>query len=86
VPGQRGGTDSQSPLTSAGAEPHESRHILGIIPNNRVSSALEQYQPLRTSEKFGIATREAADGGTIVVGAFVGGLGSRRNLKCLVCG
>ena len=71
--------ESQMSVRGTGAETHESRHILGIIPNNRTSPTLDHYEPLRPGMKFRLATKDATDRGTIVLGAVFGGLGQLTN-------
>ena len=57
------------------ASEHESRHILGIIPNYRTFPSLYNYEPLTTREKFKIASEDSLDRGTFALGALFGGLG-----------
>jgi hypothetical protein len=51
--------------------PLESKHIFGIIPNNRTAPSLKYYKPLSPGEKFEIARQDSFDRGTFVLaGAF----------------
>lgn len=59
--------------------PNEPKRILGIIPNFRTSPSLDNYKPLTTSEKFAIASQDALDRGTIVLGAIFGAEGQLTN-------
>jgi hypothetical protein len=43
------------------------KRILGIVPNYRTSSSLEEYKPITTKEKFKIATEDSFDPGTAVL-------------------
>jgi len=63
----------------AGSQPRENGRILGIIPNYRTFPSLKNYVPLTTHEKFTIASDDALDRGTIVMGAAFGGLGQLTN-------
>jgi hypothetical protein len=58
---------------------HESRHILGIIPNYRTFPTLQNYKPLTSGEKFKLATEDSLDRGTFALGALFGGLGQLTN-------
>jgi hypothetical protein len=49
--------------------PLESKHIFGIIPNNRTWPSLKNYQPLSAKEKFQIARQDSFDRGTVVLAA-----------------
>jgi len=60
---------------SSDASEHESRHILGIIPNYRTSPDFYNYEPLTSREKFKIASEDSLDSGTFALGALFGGLG-----------
>jgi len=51
----------------------ESKRIFGIVPNYKTSSCSEIYKPLRTAEKFKIATQDAFDPGTLVLAAIFAG-------------
>jgi hypothetical protein len=55
------------------SQEHESKHILGVIPNYDTSPSLKNYMPLTSGEKFKIASKDAFDPGTIVVAAFIAG-------------
>jgi hypothetical protein len=52
--------------------PDHSR-ILGIIPNYRTFPSLKDYKPLKSKEKFKIATDDAFDRGTFVMAAAFAG-------------
>jgi hypothetical protein len=54
---------------------HESRHILGIIPNYRTFPSLLNYKPLTSGEKFKIASEDSLDRGTFALAGLFGGLG-----------
>ena len=76
--------DPTKPATAqAGAPhdtaPHESKRILGIIPNYRTSPSLQNYQPLTTRQKFKIASQDAFDPGTVVLAALFGAQGQLTN-------
>jgi len=58
---------------------HESRHILGIIPNYRTFPSLQDYKPLSIGEKFKIASEDSLDRGTFALAAAFGGLGQMTN-------
>jgi hypothetical protein len=60
---------------SSDSSQHESRHILGIIPNYRTSPSLSNYEPLTSREKFKIASEDSLDRGTFALAALFGGLG-----------
>jgi hypothetical protein len=59
--------------------PHESKHLLGIIPNYRTSPTLQNYEPLTISEKFKVASQDALDRGTVALAALFGGYGQWTN-------
>ena len=54
--------------------PVEQKRLFGIIPNNRTSSTLQNYSPLTTLQKFGIAKEDALDRGTFVLAAAFAGI------------
>jgi hypothetical protein len=58
-----------------GSDPVESspKRIFGIIPNYRTSPSLVHYQPLTTREKYKVASQDAFDRGTFVLGAAFAG-------------
>jgi hypothetical protein len=60
---------------SSAASQHESRHILGVIPNYKISPNFDHYEPLTRREKFKIASEDTLDPGTFAVSAVFGGLG-----------
>ena len=49
------------------------KRILGIVPNYRSSTSLEQYTPITPKEKFAIARQDSFDRGTVILGALLGG-------------
>jgi hypothetical protein len=51
----------------------ESKRIFGIIPNNRTSPSLKNYQPLSPQAKFEIARQDSFDRGTLVLAAAFAG-------------
>lgn len=57
----------------------ESKRIFGIIPNYRTSPSLLNYEPLTPREKFKIASEDAFDRGTVVLGAMFGAVGQLSN-------
>ncbi len=56
-----------------------SKRIFWIIPNFRTTQELAIYQPLTTSQKFKLATRDAFDPGTFVLAALFAGYGQLTN-------
>jgi hypothetical protein len=52
-----------------------SKHILGIIPNNRTAPSLKNYHPLTTGQKFKIAADDAFDPGAFALAALFAGDG-----------
>ena len=58
---------------------HQSRHILGLIPNYRTSPSLQNYKPLTTGQKFKIASEDSLDRGTFALAAKFGGFGQLSN-------
>ena len=62
------------PEHSDGAD-HESRRILGIIPNYRTAPNFDKYEPLTSREKFKMASEDSVDPGTFALSALFGGLG-----------
>jgi hypothetical protein len=50
----------------------ESPRIFGIIPNNRTSPSLHNYQPISARKKFEIARQDSFDRGTVVLAALFG--------------
>ena len=57
----------------ASTVPQESKRIFGIIPNNRTSPSLKDYQPLSSKQKFQIARQDSFDRGTVVLAAAFAG-------------
>lgn len=51
------------------------KRILWIVPNFRTSPTLDHYKPLTPKEKFGIATQDAFDRGTVGLAAIFAGEG-----------
>jgi len=47
----------------------EPKRIFGIIPNYRTFPTLDDYQPIPAKEKWSVATQDAFDRGTFVLGA-----------------
>jgi hypothetical protein len=52
---------------------HESKRILGIIPNYRTSPSLSAYEPLSVGEKFKLASEDAFDPGTFALAGLLAG-------------
>jgi hypothetical protein len=61
------------------APPPESKRIFGIIPNNRTSPSLKDYEPLSPGEKFEIARQDSFDRGTVILAAAFAGYGQLNN-------
>src|SRR5579871_3937622 len=61
------------------AEAKEPKHVLWIIPNNRTSPSLEDYQPIGDSEKLKIAKEDTADRGTVALVAIFAGMNQVEN-------
>jgi hypothetical protein len=51
----------------------ENGRILWIIPNHRSSPSLQNYEPLKSGQKFKLASQDAFDPGTVALGALFGG-------------
>jgi hypothetical protein len=51
----------------------ESKRLFGIVPNFRTSPSLQNYEPLTVKEKFGIASQDAWDRGTVILAAAFAG-------------
>ncbi len=66
-------------FSSGPAQDEESKRIFGIVPNYRTSPSLDNYEPLTAAEKFKIASQDAFDRGTIVLGAIFGAEGQLTN-------
>jgi hypothetical protein len=62
---------AQQVLTDPTQEP-EAKRILGIVPNYRTSPILTNYELLKISEKFKVASEDSFDRGTVVLGAMFG--------------
>jgi len=58
---------------SAQTQTKESKRIFWIVPNYRTSPALDNREPLTAAEKFKLASQDAFDRGTIVLGALFAG-------------
>ena len=58
---------------------HQSRHILGLIPNYRTFPSLQSYKPLTAGQKFKIASEDSLDRGTFALAAVFGGSGQLTN-------
>jgi hypothetical protein len=69
------------PGTTAPDNPteHETKRILGIIPNYRTSRSLTEYKPISPAEKFKIATQDSFDRGTVLLAAIFAGEGQLTN-------
>jgi hypothetical protein len=83
-PGQQTSpVDPTQPTVAQSSEdnnaPHESKRILGIIPNYRTSPSLQSYEPLTPGEKFKIASEDAFDRGTVALAVLFGGEGQLTN-------
>jgi hypothetical protein len=72
-PGVAKGTADNTP------PPPESKRLLWVIPNYRTSPTLENYEPLKASEKFKIASQDAFDRGTVALAAAFAGGGQLTN-------
>jgi hypothetical protein len=77
-PPEPGTPKLEEPAGSKPPEPKDKR-IFFIIPNYRTFPSLTNYQPLTTKEKYKIATQDAFDPGTIVLGAAFAGEGQLSN-------
>ncbi len=55
------------------ADRPESKHLLGIIPNNRTSPSLKTYQPITSNQKFRLAADDAFDRGNFALAALFAG-------------
>ena len=75
---QPGTPKGEEPVGSKPPEPKDKR-IFFIIPNYRTFPSLTNYEPLSTKEKYKIATQDAFDPGTIVLGAAFAGQGQLSN-------
>jgi hypothetical protein len=69
-----------SPLPAAPTTPPappatNDKRILWIIPNFRTSPTLDHYKPLTPKEKFGIASQDSFDRGTVGLAALFAGEG-----------
>lgn len=53
--------------------PPETKRLFGIIPNFRTSPSLQNYEPLTARQKFGIASQDAWDRGTVILAAAFAG-------------
>jgi hypothetical protein len=59
-------------VTADPTQEPESKRILGIVPNYRTSPSLTNYEPLKISEKFKVASEDAFDRGTVGLAAMFG--------------
>ena len=75
---QPGTPKGEEPVGSKPPEPKDKR-IFFIIPNHRTYPSLTNYQPLSSKEKYKIATQDAFDPGTVVLGAAFAGEGQLSN-------
>ena len=66
-----------APESTQAAPPPEPVHkrILWIIPNYRTYPTLQEYKPINTKRKFGIAVEDSFDRGTVVMAAAFAGEG-----------
>lgn len=60
---------------SENPDAHESKRILGIIPNYRTFPEMQEYKPVSGGEKFKMASEDAFDRGTVALAVLFGGLG-----------
>lgn len=60
-------------------QPREDKRLFGLVPNYRTSATLSPYRPITTKEKFGIASQDSFDRGTIALGAAFGGVSQITN-------
>src|ERR1700760_3840171 len=68
------GTRAQDGAAAGNNPPEPSqKRIFGIVPNYRTFPSLVNYEPLKASEKFKIATRDSFDRGTVVLAAAFAG-------------
>jgi hypothetical protein len=70
--GQQGSSEAPTESLNIAPEPavpSESKHIFGIIPNNRTSPSLKNHKPLSPKKKFEIARQDSFDRGTVVLAA-----------------
>jgi hypothetical protein len=75
---QPGTPKGEEPVGTKPPEPKDKR-IFFIIPNYRTFPSLVNYEPLTTKEKYKIATQDAFDPGTVVLGAAFAGQGQLSN-------
>ena len=75
---QPGTPKGEEPVGTQPPEPKDKR-IFFIIPNYRTFPSLVNYEPLTTKEKYKIATQDAFDPGTVVLGAAFAGQGQLSN-------
>ena len=66
-PQEAGRQDQASPAEGQDEQAH--KRIFGIIPNNRTSPTLTDYQPLTPKDKFKVALDDSFDPGTFVLAA-----------------
>jgi len=83
-PSQQAPADHIQPGTLASSEDQspkqpESKRIFGIVPNFRTSPSLQNYEPLKSKEKFKIASQDAFDRGTFTLAALIAGEGQLTN-------
>jgi hypothetical protein len=71
---------TQPPPSANSLQPQQRyKRVLWFIPNYRTSPSLNPYVPVTPAEKFSIAAQDAFDPGTIVLGAFIGGISQASN-------
>ena len=72
VLGQQSGAGPEPGTLNVTAD-GESKRLFGIVPNYRTSPSLDHYKPISRKEKFGIASQDAFDRGTVALAAFFAG-------------
>lgn len=70
---------THDPTTDPSPANAESKRIFFIVPNNRAAPSFKDFQPISTREKFGIATRDAFDPGTLALAAIFSAEGKLTN-------
>lgn len=68
----------EGPATNV-APVSEGKRLLGIVPNYRSASSLQNYRPLSPGDKFKIASEDAFDRGNIILAGIVGAEGQATN-------
>ncbi len=67
------GAQSSDPANVGQNGQSSKKHILWIIPNNRTSPTLKNYQPLTSAQKFRLATSDSLDRGSFILAALFAG-------------